>query len=228
MLMLKMQRLLLCLVLLLGAKTAGAASIVLNGDFETNSASATQFNMSNAAFDATVANATAFSTAQEIDLVTGLDFGVAPQSGDWKLGLHTQTNGNFDAFSLGLSTGVIGGTSYDLQFYGALLGQFGAQPGPIEIGLSNSATAFGTLIFSGTPTSTNAWTAFSSNFIAPVSGSFLTVRSGSVLDEYVFIDNVSLGPGNGTGTPVPEPTSWLLLGTGLLATRLRRRFSKRS
>lgn len=157
----------------------------MNGDFENNSASVTAFNLSNAGFNATVADATAFGTAEEIDLVTGVDFGIAPQSGDWKLGLHTQqVTGLFDAFSLSLSSGVVSGTSYDLQFYGALLADFNNATGPIEIGLSSSSTAFGTLIFSGTPTSADSWTLFSSTFIAPVSGSFLTVRTGSVLNEY--------------------------------------------
>ena len=82
-------KLLTCIALSLGAHS-GYANLLLNGDFETNTASGTMFNMSNANFTATVSAATAFGSAEEIDLVTGTDFGIAPQSGSWKLGIHTQ------------------------------------------------------------------------------------------------------------------------------------------
>lgn len=65
------------------------ANLILNGNIENNTAAATMFNMTNATFDATVSDATAFGVSEEIDLVTGTDFGVAPQSGSWKLGLHS-------------------------------------------------------------------------------------------------------------------------------------------
>jgi hypothetical protein len=201
--------------------TAGpvSASIILNGSFENNSAASTQFNMSNAAFSATVADATAFGAAQEIDLVTGLDFGIAPIDGDWKLGLHTQVSLIQDAFSMSLSSGIVAGTSYDLSFSGALLG-FGSIAGNIEIGVSNSASAFGTLVFAGTPASDLFWSSFASTFVAPVSGSFLTVRTEAQPNVYVFVDDFSL---DASGDPVPEPATLFLLGSGLLGLAARRR-----
>src|SRR2546421_3599977 len=146
-------RTLLGVAVLLALCTARSAQadLILNGNFENNTAGATMFNMSNATYNATVANSTAFGTAQEIDLITGTDFGIAPQSGKWKLGIHTQVNpANFDAFSLTLASPLVTGDLYDLSFYAtnSPTGFQNAGPGPVEIGLSTSATSFGTLIFS--------------------------------------------------------------------------------
>jgi hypothetical protein len=215
--------------LLLSANSANAASIILNGDFENNTETGSQFNVFDVTFNVIVANATAFGTANEIDLVTASDFGIAPQSGAWKLGLHTQTGGSFDGFSFGLSSAVVSGASYDLGFFGALLDpQFGAVSGPIEIGLSNDSGVFGTLVYSGTPLSFESWTAFNATFIAPVNGSFLTVRTGNVADDYAFVDNFSLEQSGDAReqsdlAAVPEPASLILIGTGTASLIARRR-----
>src|SRR5215208_2980775 len=144
----------LCVAVVLSARTGHAASIILNGDVEDNTSSSSEFNLSNANFNAIVADATAFGTGDEIDLVTGTDFGIAPESGDWKLGLHTSSlSGFFDAFSFDLSSAIVAGTSYDLELFAALHPD--RPTGTVEIGVSSSATAFGTLVFSATPLSTS-------------------------------------------------------------------------
>ena len=196
--------------------SAEATSILLNGNFENNTAGSTQFNMSNATFTATVANATAFGTAQEIDLITSTDFGITPQSGNWKLGLHTQVGGPQDAFSFSLSSAVVGGTSYTLSFFGALLA--GQPPGTIEVGISTSASSFGTLVYSATPFFTSQWQQLGNVFVAPSNASFLTVRT-SAFEGYSFVDNFTLDPAS---TAVPEPGTMTLLGVGLAAGAWRR------
>jgi hypothetical protein len=201
---------------------AAAATIILNGSFENNAAVATMFNMTNPTFNATVADATAFGNSSgigdlgEIDLVTSTDFGIAPQDGDWKLGLHEQSLGGQDAFSMSLTEGIVGGSTYDLQFYGALLG--GSPTGTLEIGVSNSATSFGTLVFSGTPLSADSWTLFSALFVAPSNAAFLTVRVTGT-DGYAFVDNFTL---ESTASAVPEPATLSLFGIGAAAAGLRR------
>src|SRR5262245_20867910 len=90
------------------ASSADAQNLIINGSFETNTAGVTSYNLSNAAFNATVGSATAFGTAEEIDLITfGSPYGSPPQDGSWKLAIHTQLNGTFyDAFSFNLSSSV--------------------------------------------------------------------------------------------------------------------------
>jgi hypothetical protein len=203
-------------VTVMSGGAAYAAPIILNGSFESNSAGGTLFNMSNASFNATVSNATAFGTAEEIDLVTDGAYGIAPQDGNWKLGLHTQSSGLYDAFSLVISEALVAGQTYDLSFYAA---RNSGYIGTIDVGLSTSATAFGSLIAVGYPTSASGWDHFTTTFVAPNSGAFITVRTLNA-DDYAFVDNFSLG---GT-TSVPDPGSTLLLlGMGLVGLRAWRK-----
>lgn len=145
------------------AGSAAHANLILNGSFENNTAIGTMFNMSNATFNSVVANATAFGTAQEIDLVTGTSFGILPQHGNWKLGIHTQSTGAYDAFSLDTSSPVVAGQSYTLSFYTAQLG--GSPAGNLEIGLSTSASSFGAVIFTQTASSASAWDLMTQTFL---------------------------------------------------------------
>lgn len=165
------------------------------------------FNISNAGFTAAMANATGFGEANELDIMqappcTG-DFGFPAQSGAFKIGLHQRTFAGEEAFSLELTSPVIAGQAYTLTFFASQL--VDAVAGPVEVGLSSSATDFGTLVATGLPLSAEAWTEFTSTFVAPVDAAHLTVRQSTVFDSFSFVDNFQLG----------EPAEcFLVLGSG--------------
>jgi hypothetical protein len=205
---------------------ASATNITLNGDFEINNGT-DAVNVTNAMFNTIVSNAIAFGTAQEIDIVKSSNFGLAPVSGNWKVGIHTRIDGLFDAFSLALTSPLVVGNSYSLQFFAAKLDPClavdGCPAGNISVGLSSTATALGTELYTGTPSNGNSWTQFNFNFVASTTGSFLTFTNTN-LGGFSFIDNVSLSD---SPTGVPEPSTTLLIGGALavlapLCKRIRR------
>lgn len=193
---------------------SGAMGQVLNGGFENNTASGTQFNLSNVGYNSLVANSTAFGAAEEIDLVTTTGFGaITPQTGAWMVGLHRNIVGDADALSLTLGTPVVMGQQYYLNFASAQYSA--ANAGTLEIGLSGSATSLGTYLLSATPGSDTTWTLYGYTFIAPVNASYLTLTVSGV-DGYVFADSIGL-------TLVPTPGAAAAFGLAGAAMLRRRR-----
>jgi hypothetical protein len=172
---------LLCL-----AACGSAQELVINGTFANNTAGSTRFNLTNANFNATVASCTAFGTAQETDLIYGTDLGPQPPVGNIKIGLHTQPTGQFDAFSATLNAPVVAGRTYLLQFDTANL-----NPTAIEVGISNSPTAFGTLCY--TAQTLVSWSHVNQTIVVPAGGQYLTFRTAAnPLGGYGYVSQVSL------------------------------------
>jgi hypothetical protein len=213
------------LALTLGT-TSARAELVLNGSFENNSAGGTQFNLANSSYTALMNNSTGFGNAQEIDIMQGAPYGTAPVHGSYKLGIHRQGGaGTGDAFSLNLSSSVVAGKTYTLSFSAQGVTTFDPNIGAVEVGLSSSATTFGSLVFSGTPVNaTSGWTTFSHTFVAGANANFLTVQNAAQpLQSWLHVDNFSLVEAN----IVPAPSGVILAGLGVLgAFGLRNRFRK--
>jgi hypothetical protein len=199
------------------APVAHGQNLILNGSFEDNTANVTMFNMSNAEFNAIVANATAFGDAEEIDLILGTGgFGLAPIDGDWKLAIHRQAGGATDAFSFDLMNSIVAGTTYRLEFWAHAVTDFDPGTEPVQIGISTSATSFGTLVFATGQLSVGSWTQYIADFTAPINADYLTVQNAPGTQTWAHIDAFSL-------TVVPAPSAFAMLALGGIFGRTRRR-----
>jgi hypothetical protein len=198
------------------AAAASAQNMIINPSFESNTAGGSMSNMSNATFNATVNNATAFGAANEIDLYQGNPFGLPPVHGQWKLAIHKQSTGAVDAFSFDLNNNIVAGQLYHLEFSAHAETTFDPGTQPVEIGISNSAAAFGTLVYTSGALAVNSWTQYTTNFVAPVNASYLTVQNSQGTNTWAHIDDFRL-------TLVPAPSSLALLGLGGVACARRRR-----
>ena len=88
-----------------------------------------------------------------------------------------------------LNASIVAGNVYNVSFYAEWLTSFGSAQ-PFEIGVSNSITSFGTLVFSGTPG--DSWTLLSGVFVAPFTATYLTARPRQGLDTWIAVDNFQL------------------------------------
>jgi len=163
-----------------------AQNLVLNGSFEKTSYPGCHFNEPDSAFNAGMQDCQAFSTTiglglgGEICVMKGsaCTYGLPAPSGSVKLGIsaYGPTAMLQDQFSMTLSAPVIAGQAYALSFQamGVITG-FSPELSAVEVGISDDPGDFGSLVFSGTPGLTS-WTGFSHEFLAPISGGYLTVR----------------------------------------------------
>lgn len=151
-------------------------------------------------------------------MTAGGGFGTDPVDGNWHVGVHASTSGLEDAFSFDLNSSVSAGTSYNLSFWATANSSFDPGTEPLEIGISSNSTSFGTLVFSTGMLPVDTWTFYSTTFVAPISGGFLTVRaSGAPTGTWVHIDGFQL-------SAIPEPgTLGLLSVVGALALIQRRK-----
>src|SRR5205085_2587111 len=118
--------------------------------------------------------------------------------------------------SLTLASPAVVGQTYRLQFAAESDNQLSTILGIIEIGISTSATAFGTQIFSANPAAGD-WTLYDQTFIAPISGQYLTVSSDPNHAGWTHVDNFQL-------ELVPEPAGWAILGLVAALLAWRRKF----
>ena len=164
------------------------AQTFLNGDFENNTAGFDQINMSNAAFNSTMANTTAFGTYGDMDIITSPTYCGLCQSGLWYTSL---TGSATDAIAMELSAPLVAGNSYTISFWDkGCWGTYSTTGPPVEIGVSNSSTSFGTSVYNAPNPLNGTWVQRTFTFTAPISGLYITVQlSAGGLSDWTQIDN---------------------------------------
>lgn len=178
------------IVLLLSIPQKSQCQVLLNGDFENNSAVFSQYNISNTQYNSFMMDSKAFGTYGNMDIIdTNIFCGSGAQHGNWYVGI---TGGGGDMISLKLSDSLIPGNLYHLSFYDRFPAYDTPESHPFQIGLSQSDTSFGTVIYNAPLADTCIWTQRNFSFTAPNNGQFITVRlaSGTAFDSWCHLDNM--------------------------------------
>ena len=176
----------------------GVAQIILNGDFETNSATSCEFNLHNSVYSSKMNNSWGFGNNNELDIQTNLCGFANPPSNKWFVSLSKNPNGNYDELSLNLSTNLITGKTYQISYFEFAADTFNNSNIPLQIGLSTDSLNFGQLIFNSLPR-INSWTKRTFTFIAPNNGKYITMRidSSGFIQGWNFIDQIQLASTTG-------------------------------
>jgi hypothetical protein len=183
-------------------------NMILNGDFEFSSyPPSCYFNQDNDSATGLLSAITVWGEADEIDYMNdGTDCGYAgpPQSGKAKIAIHRQAETGYgDAFCFELDSPAVAEVAYLVSFYIWADTGFDPDIGAVEIGLSNEATSFGTLVASGMGNDTG-WTYVELTFVAPVTGQYLCVQPEEIMVAWNHLDNFRLET-----APVPvEKINW--------------------
>jgi hypothetical protein len=159
----------------------------LNGDFEHNSASGDQINMSNDDCNQKIRDLHSFGTYGDVDIIRSSTYGSSgAQNGTWYLGL---TGGGTDIVALSLSGPLLTGKVYSISYYDRKTSGYAVSP--IQIGLSTKNNDFGTVIYKASGLAElNVWAKHTFTFAAPNDGKFITVQmqSGGIQD-WINVDN---------------------------------------
>lgn len=177
------------IVFLLLSNVAFGQSFI-NGDFELNSASWDQINLSNADFNSFMSNCYGFGPEGNMDIINSNTFSGGPYSGNWFVAL---TGVAGDLLAIELNMPLVSGNSYTITFYDKKDPM--ASSFPVEIGLSTSNNSVGTLVYTTPTTALDfIWTQRTFTFIAPNNGQFITVSQtgGSAYDAWMHVDNFSI------------------------------------
>lgn len=176
-------KLTLHLFLLLFATTISAQSFV-NGSFESTTASMyCEYNLDNASFNSMMSSVIGYGVGEELDILIAGCYNPSIPDGVRAVGLAASPS---DEISIPVSPALVAGQSYSFTFRAYAEMSFRPR-GDIQIGASTSASAFGTLIFTGV-TNASAWRLFTVSFIAPNNATHITVRN--IVDGVIHWNHV--------------------------------------
>jgi hypothetical protein len=196
-----MKKLILKIVILIFINQTYSQTFI-NGNFEINTYNnGCNYNNTDVNFNSNFTNVYAFGKAYapslggfvgEIDVQTNNCY-VNPQNGYWCIGLTSglESVNDADAVAIELTSNLIIGQSYQLSFYVYGNTAFNNTISNIKIGLSNSNSAFGNLIYTAVPNA-NIWKNIVFNFIATQSSKYITVSGIPGNQSWNQIDNFTL------------------------------------
>jgi hypothetical protein len=160
----------------------------LNGNFEKNNASlgVDEINLPNTDFNSKMLNTYAFGTYGDMDIVNTSTYSGLAQDGSWYVAL---TGGGSDAIAMELSSPLMAGKTYTISFYDR--GSTGFTPQPIQIGVSNSNSAFGTAVYTAPLPEIAVWNKRTFTFTATGNFQYITVQLGGAynIGEWSQVDN---------------------------------------
>lgn len=183
--------------LALGSGPALAQGIIVNSSFEDTTAGQSRFNLTNTEFGGLMADVTAFGDSfgtGEVDIMRGAaGFGSAPLFGQWKIGLaHDGGGEGIDAIAMRLFEPIEAGRQYDLTLIAQSVTTADLGRAPLEIGVSSRPDTFGRLAVRTEAIGSDGWQRLSVGFVAPVGGSYLTIRGTRGRDAWTHLDAVWL------------------------------------
>lgn len=162
----------------------------LNGNFEVNTISNCMIDIDNATFNSVMTNVNGIGIAQSIDIFYDIDcpiIGVA-ESGHYFVSVENNSvtdSTQSTIISLKLSDTLATGMNYSFCFYDRGLV---FEDGIVQIGVSNSSSSFGTLIYTS-PLIDTVWTMRTVSFNSPDSARYVTAKfkgfqGGALLDNF--------------------------------------------
>lgn len=198
--------------------TSVQANLLTNGGFEINTAAGNMDNMSNATWNATVGNSTAYGGSNELDLYdASAAYGPTPCEGLWKAAMHSQAGTALtDAFTLEFSSALTVGNTYKLSFCAVANDDFSSGPGALDLGISTTAGTFGTGVYSTAVATGTTWTLYSTTFVASIAATHLSVETAVGNSGWSHVDDFKV-------EVVPEPATMAALGVGALGLLRRRK-----
>jgi hypothetical protein len=147
-------------------------------------------------------------------------YSLAPSSGSNFLDLAGYSNGGFPKGISQSLTGLNVGQTYSFSMdvgirNGACVGGGNNCHGPVQVSATIGGT--GQTFTEASSTAGNVWGTFGFNFIATSPSMTLTINGVSLPagNAFIGLDNVSVAPG--AVAAVPEPGTWALMLSGLIA-----------
>lgn len=192
-----MKRLLFLFQLLSFAPTIYGQTF-LNGSFENNTVTNCMYDIDNATFNSVMTNVKGIGELQTLGIFyynncPGFD---SAQSGNYFVSLeNTSDSTKSTAISMKLADTLQAGFPYTFCYYDRGLTLYN---GPVEIGMSNNDSTFGTLIYTS-PTCDTTWQQRTVSFNSPITGNYVTARYKHNPPPYdgLLIDNFGVCLSNG-------------------------------